>query len=149
MTGRLGEPKRLKDDGIEGLEMGADDYLPKPFSPRELVLRVQTLLRREGTGPGGPGRATDSGSGHRVLPGGDEVELTPTEFRLLRALMEQPDRTQSRRQLLVRAWDLDSEVAEKIKTRTVDMHIERLRTRLGDAGERIETVRGFGYRLKR
>jgi two-component system, OmpR family, phosphate regulon response regulator PhoB len=148
--------KRLEDDRIEGLEMGADDYLSKPFSPRELVLRVQSLLRRVDTsavkGGGGVHRVGPlvlDPVGHRVLLDGDEVELTPTEFRLLKALMEQPDRTQSRRQLLVRAWDVESEVAEKIKTRTVDMHIQRLRTKLGEAGDRIETVRGFGYRLKR
>jgi two-component system phosphate regulon response regulator PhoB len=77
-----------------------------------------------------------------------ELSLTPTEFRLLQALMERGGRTQSRRQLLEKAWALESGVSERIQTRTVDMHVRRLRAKLGDVGEWIETIRGFGYRLK-
>jgi two-component system phosphate regulon response regulator PhoB len=147
--------KREEEDRVEGLEMGADDYLTKPFSPRELVLRVQAILRRAheaGTRAGGrvlragPIRV-DVGSHHASLDG-VELNLTPTEFRLLQALMERGGRTQSRRQLLEKAWALESGVSERIQTRTVDMHVRRLRAKLGDVGEWIETIRGFGYRLK-
>lgn len=148
--------KREQEDRIQGLELGADDYLTKPFSPRELVLRVQSILRRAsepGAGEGG-GKVLRAGpvaldvASHQVSMEGEELALTPTEFRLLQALMERRGRTQSRRQLLERAWDVESEVAERIQTRTVDMHIRRLRAKLGEVGDWIETVRGFGYRLK-
>ena len=78
---------------------------------------------------------------------GVNVDLTPTEFRLLRAFMERPGRTQSRSQLLEKAWDVESEVSDRLQTRTVDMHVRRLRSKLGDVGAWIETVRGFGYRF--
>ncbi|CAN5767947.1 response regulator transcription factor [soil metagenome] len=147
--------KREQEDRIQGLELGADDYLTKPFSPRELVLRVQSILRRadQGTSESG-GRLLRAGpvaldvSAHQVSMDGEELSLTPTEFRLLQALMERRGRTQSRRQLLERAWDVESEVADRIQTRTVDMHIRRLRSKLGVVGDWVETVRGFGYRLK-
>ncbi|MDX1567081.1 MAG: response regulator transcription factor [Longimicrobiales bacterium] len=147
--------KREKDERIEGLELGADDYLAKPFSPRELVLRVQAVLRRSRAptlDPGGrvlraDGIRVDLGA-HQVTIDGEAVDLTPTEYRLLRALMEREGRTQSREQLLERAWDVDSDVADRIQTRTVDMHVRRLREQLGSYAEWIETVRGFGYRFR-
>jgi two-component system, OmpR family, phosphate regulon response regulator PhoB len=147
--------KREQEDRIQGLELGADDYLTKPFSPRELVLRVQSILRRADQTASEPGgRLLRAGplsldvAAHQVSLDGEELNLTPTEFRLLQALMERRGRTQSRRQLLERAWDVESEVAERIQTRTVDMHIRRLRAKLGPVGDWVETVRGFGYRLK-
>lgn len=147
--------KREKEDRIEGLELGADDYLTKPFSPRELVLRVQAILRRSReAGPSTGGRVLKAGSirmdltAHEVTVDGDEVSLTPTEFRLLRVLMEREGRTQSRERLLEQAWEMDSRVADRIQTRTVDMHVRRLRAKLGERGEWVETVRGFGYRFR-
>ncbi|TVP75529.1 MAG: DNA-binding response regulator [Gemmatimonadales bacterium] len=147
--------RREQEDRIEGLELGADDYLTKPFSPRELVLRVRSILRRaEGTGSEAGGRVLKAGTlaldvtSHEVRMGGEQLNLTPTEFRLLQTLLERRGRTQSRRQLLERAWDVESDVAERIQTRTVDMHIRRLRSKLGELGDAIETVRGFGYRLR-
>jgi two-component system phosphate regulon response regulator PhoB len=79
---------------------------------------------------------------------GEELDLTPTEFRLLQALMERRGRTQSRRQLLEKAWDVEADIADRLQTRTVDMHVRRLRAKLGPAGDWVETVRGFGYRLR-
>lgn len=147
--------RREQEDRISGLELGADDYLTKPFSPRELVLRCQAILRRAAEGAAVPGgRVLTAGplrmdlGAHQATLGGEELVLTPTEFRLLQALMERRGRTQSRRQLLEKAWDVESEVSERIHTRTVDMHIRRLRTKLGAQGEWVETVRGFGYRLR-
>ena len=88
-------------------------------------------------------------SSHEVTMDGEELAITPTEFRLLKALLERQGKTQSRQQLLERAWDLDSVVADRIQTRTVDMHVRRLRAKLGVMGDWIETVRGMGYRFKR
>lgn len=146
--------KREQEDRIEGLELGADDYLTKPFSPRELVLRVQAVLRRaQDTGTASGGRVLRAGplrmdlASHRVLLEGRELILTPTEFRLLESLMERRGRTQSRKQLLERVWSYESGISDRIQTRTVDMHVRRLRSKLGRVGEWIETVRGFGYRL--
>lgn len=147
--------KREQEDRIEGLEMGADDYLPKPFSPRELVLRVGAVLRRSSqpsveTG----GRILRVGairmvlSAHEVIVDGEEVHLTPTEFRLLRTLAERAGRTQSRKRLLENAWDVDASLADRLQTRTVDMHVRRLRGKLGEHADLVETVRGFGYRLR-
>jgi two-component system phosphate regulon response regulator PhoB len=147
--------KREQEDRIRGLELGADDYLTKPFSPRELVLRVQSILRRaDQTGTESGGRLLRAGpisvdvNAHEATLDGRELNLTPTEFRLLQALLERRGRTQSRRQLLERAWDVESDVAERNQTRTVDMHLRRLRAKLGRVGDWVETVRGFGYRLK-
>lgn len=146
--------KRDPQDRIDGLEFGADDYLVKPFSPRELVLRVQAILRRsQGLPFAAGGNVLRSGDllldvgSARVKRGDEEIQLTPTEFRLLQALLEKPGRTLSRSQLLERAWEVDGRVAERLQTRTVDMHVRRLRTKLGDQGDALETVRGFGYRF--
>ena len=147
--------KREQEDRIEGLELGADDYLTKPFSPRELALRVRSILRRVAQPtPEAGGRLLRAGAlavdvgAHSATLDGESLHLTPTEFRLLEALLERRGRTQSRRQLLERAWDVEPEVARRIHTRTVDMHVRRLRAKLGHAGMWVETVRGFGYRLR-
>lgn len=149
--------KRERADRIEGLEMGADDYLTKPFSPRELVLRVDAILRRaraDGLAPAREGRILRAGElrvnlgSLRVTLEDRELQVTPTEFRLLTTLLEKRGRTLSREQLLREAWRADPEAARRINTRTVDMHIRRLRNKLGSAGVSIETVRGFGYRFR-
>jgi len=147
--------KREQEDRIEGLELGADDYLTKPFSPRELVLRARAILRRvQEAGSTAGGRILRVGpirldvDSHQTSIDGVELNLTPTEFRLLQALMERRGRTQSRKQLLEKAWDVESAISDRIQTRTVDMHIRRLRAKLGEVGEWIQTIRGFGYRLK-
>lgn len=142
--------RREEADRIHGLTLGADDYLTKPFSPQELVLRVSAILRRVGAAGGagqdvlkiGPIRI-DRGE-HKVTVGDQEIELTPTEFKLLLTLAERRGRVQSRSLLLETVWD----AAPDIQTRTVDMHVQRLRGKLGVAGELIETVRGFGYRIR-
>ncbi|MCC7000529.1 MAG: response regulator transcription factor [Gemmatimonadaceae bacterium] len=144
LTARKEEPDRIR-----GLELGADDYLTKPFSPQELVLRVGAILRRVAGGGDSPdvltiGPIRMDRSAHRVTVEGHEVELTPTEFKLLLTLAERRGRVQARGHLLETVW----EAAPDIQTRTVDMHIQRLRTKLHPAGDLIETVRGFGYRLK-
>ena len=149
--------KNEREDRIEGLEMGADDYLTKPFSPRELVLRVDAILRRaqgERLAPASGARVLSAGNlrvnlgSNAVTLAGRRIQLTPTEFRLLKTLMERPGRTQSRRQLLEAAWDADRGMADRNRTRTVDMHVRRLRAKLDEAGDWIETVRGFGYRFR-
>ena len=142
--------RREEPDRIRGLELGADDYLTKPFSLAELVLRVGAILRRAGTTA--PGSADSVVVGPLVIDrgamtvtvAGKPVELTPTEFKLLLTLAERRGRVQGRAHLLETVW----EAAPDIQTRTVDMHVQRLRAKLGDAGEFIETVRGFGYRLR-
>jgi len=147
--------KKEQEDRIKGLELGADDYLTKPFSPRELVLRVQAILRRvHEAGITAGGRILKAGpirvdlGSHQATLDGEELVLTPTEFRLLQALMERRGRTQSRKQLLEKAWDVEPGASERIQTRTVDMHVRRLRGKLAATGEWIETIRGFGYRLR-
>jgi two-component system phosphate regulon response regulator PhoB len=147
--------RRDQEERIEGLELGADDYLTKPFSPRELVLRARAILRRvQEAAMSSGGRILRAGpirldvGANQATLAGDELNLTPTEFRLLQALMERRGRTQSRKQLLEKAWDVESAVSDRIQTRTVDMHVRRLRTKLGEVGEWIQTIRGFGYRLK-
>jgi two-component system phosphate regulon response regulator PhoB len=142
--------RREEGDRIQGLSLGADDYLTKPFSPQELVLRVRNILRRVSRSADAPSDLLRIGpividrGAHRVQVDGREVELTPTEYRLLLTLAERRGRVQGRRHLLETVW----EAAPDIQTRTVDMHIQRLRSKLGPAGELIETVRGFGYRLR-
>lgn len=143
--------RREEPDRIRGLSLGADDYLTKPFSPAELVLRVGAILRRTGSpAPAGAGDALVIGPLHidraamAVSVHGQSVDLTPTEFKLLLTLAERRGRVQGRGHLLETVW----EAAPDIQTRTVDMHVQRLRTKLGAAGDLIETVRGFGYRLK-
>jgi two-component system, OmpR family, phosphate regulon response regulator PhoB len=143
--------RREEADRIKGLELGADDYLTKPFSPRELVLRVGAVLRRAQAPPVAGATRTLRGGGISVdlnsltvTVNDSVVDLTPTEYRLLVALLERRGRVQNRQQLLEAAWDVHA----TIETRTVDMHIQRLRGKLGDAGEWIETLRGFGYRFR-
>ena len=142
--------RREEADRIHGLSLGADDYLTKPFSPQELTLRVQALLRRLGSPAVSAGSTINAGtiaidrSSHRVTVDGEELELTATEFKLLLTLVERRGRVQSRPQLLETVWEAQPD----IQTRTVDMHVQRLRTKLGEAGNMIETVRGFGYRFR-
>jgi len=142
--------RREEADRVRGLTLGADDYLTKPFSPRELTLRVAALLRRLQAPATAAGAALRSGpitverSAHRVLLGGKELALTATEYKLLLLLMERQGRVQTRPQLLQSVWEAQPD----IQTRTVDMHVQRLRSKLGDAGRFIETVRGFGYRFR-
>jgi len=136
-------------DRIRGLESGADDYVVKPYSPTELVARVRAVLRR--TSPALTEEKLNFGdivmdlSTHRVTRGGRPIHLGPTEFRLLRLLMERPDRVYSREQLLDKVWGRDIHV----EVRTVDVHIRRLRKALGEHGDGdvIRTVRGAGYAL--
>jgi two-component system phosphate regulon response regulator PhoB len=141
--------RKEESDRIKGLALGADDYLPKPFSPPELVLRVGAVLRRlaaPAVASGGllaAGRISLDKTAHRAMVNGREIELTATEFRLLRTLMERQGRVQSRAQLLEIVWQAQPD----IQTRTVDMHVQRLRQKLGPAGDAIETVRGAGYRF--
>jgi two-component system phosphate regulon response regulator PhoB len=147
LTARAEEQQR-----IEGLSLGADDYVTKPFSPRELILRVGAVLRRVRQAPpateGGAvlraGSITLNVDAASVSIDGEALDLTATEFKLLQTLMERRGRVQSRRQLLQAAWG----VTANITTRTVDMHVQRLRTKLGAEAERLETVRGFGYRFR-
>lgn len=142
--------RREEPDRVQGLSLGADDYLTKPFSPRELVLRVGAILRRSQARGDSDAAVTRVGpirmdrDSHRVSVNDEAVDLTPTEYRLLLTLAERRGRVQARAHLLETVW----EAAPDIQTRTVDMHVQRLRTKLGVAGELIETVRGFGYRLR-
>lgn len=141
--------RRDEADRIRGLTLGADDYLTKPFSPQELVLRVGAILRRVSAPRADQADSLIIGalaidrSAHVVSVDGAPVDLTPTEYKLLLTLVERRGRVQARTHLLETVW----EAAPDIQTRTVDMHIQRLRAKLGAAGEMIETVRGFGYRL--
>jgi two-component system phosphate regulon response regulator PhoB len=142
--------RREEPDRIRGLTLGADDYLTKPFSPAELVLRVQGLLRRLEAPAVASGATLTAGpitidrAAHRVSLDGHDIELTSTEYKLLLTLVERRGRVQSRPQLLETVWEAQPD----IQTRTVDMHVQRLRTKLGEAGELIETVRGAGYRFR-
>lgn len=135
-------------DRIVGLEVGADDYVTKPFSPREIVLRVQSILRRMEAAPAQAEELQVGGIQvdrvrHEVRIDGKPLEFTATEFKLLTVLMERCGRLQSREVLLNDVWGYES----VIDTRTVDTHIRRLREKLGTAADLVETVRGFGYRM--
>jgi two-component system phosphate regulon response regulator PhoB len=133
-------------DRIVGLEFGADDYVTKPFSPREVMLRIRAILRRgekpHETLQAGP--ISIDAARHQVRVSGKRVHLTSLEFKLLRTLMQRRGRVQDRDKLLNDVWGYES----VIDTRTVDTHVRRLREKLGKAGDAIETVRGFGYRLR-
>jgi DNA-binding response OmpR family regulator len=138
-------------DRIVGLEIGADDYIVKPFSPKELVARVRAVLRRNrprapDEPPLAAGAIALDVARHRVTAGGRPIPLAPREFALLRALLEAPGRVLSREQLLERAWGYAR--ADEIESRTVDVHVRRLRAKLGDEGRRIVTVKGVGYQLE-
>jgi two-component system phosphate regulon response regulator PhoB len=137
------------EDRVKGFETGADDYMPKPFDTRELLLRVQAIFKRLAQPNGAPaekifqlGKVVVDVEKHQLTVRGQEVELTATEFRLLRLLIERKGRVQSREHLLVNVWNYEAD----IETRTVDTHIRRLREKLGAEADLIETVRGVGYR---
>jgi two-component system, OmpR family, phosphate regulon response regulator PhoB len=135
-------------DRIVGLEFGADDYVTKPFSPREVILRIKAILRRgaaeENDERFSVGPIAIDPARHEVLVNGKPVDLTSLEFRLLRTLMQRRGRVQERDRLLNEVWGYES----VIDTRTVDTHVRRLREKLGKAGDLVETVRGFGYRVR-
>ena len=140
--------KAEQQDRIEGLETGADDYLSKPFSTKELVLRVESIFRRLSAPPPSTSRLEIGGivldgETHRVTVNSDAIELTATEFKLLRLLMERQGRVQTREHLLTNVWNYSAE----IETRTVDTHVRRLREKLGSEADWIETIRGVGYRI--
>jgi two-component system phosphate regulon response regulator PhoB len=134
-------------DRVVGFELGADDYVVKPFSVRELALRLKAVLRRaphpEGAAPERVGPIRVDVESHRAFVGEAEIPLTPLEFRLLQTLMSRAGRVQSREQLLSDVWEMSPE----LETRTVDTHVKRLREKLGPARDLLETVRGVGYRL--
>jgi two-component system phosphate regulon response regulator PhoB len=135
-------------DRVVGFEVGADDYVTKPFSIRELVLRLQAVLRRAASAPrGGPperiGAIRVDVEAHRAFVADEEIPLTPLEFKLLITLMARAGKVQSREQLLQEVWGLSPD----LETRTVDSHVKRLREKLGPARDLIETVRGLGYRM--
>jgi len=141
--------KAEEADRIQGLETGADDYVCKPFSTKELVLRVQSILRRLSEGaPEEPkklqiGQIILDVDRHAATVVGQPIELTATEFKLLRLLMERRGRVQTREHLLINVWNYETE----IETRTVDTHVRRLREKLGAEADWIETIRGVGYRM--
>jgi two-component system phosphate regulon response regulator PhoB len=135
-------------DRVVGFELGADDFVTKPFSVRELVLRIKAVLRRgapveEGKLRESVGPIRVDTDGHRCFVGQSEVELTALEFKLLATFMTRLGRVQTRETLLEDVWQMSSEV----QTRTVDTHVKRLREKLGEGRDLIETVRGVGYRM--
>lgn len=135
-------------DRVVGFELGAEDYVVKPFSVRELVLRIRAILRRSKTEPPGAktiefGCLRIDRDAHRVWVEGKEIELTALEFRLLVLLYDRRNRVQTRAQLLDEVWGMTATV----ETRTVDTHVLRLREKIGRARDYIETVRGVGYRF--
>jgi len=134
-------------DRVVGFELGADDYVVKPFSVRELLLRINAVLRRADAPK--TDTAVEFGAlkidraAHKVWIHGEEVDFTPLEFRLLLTLYERKNRVQTRASLLDDVWDIQAELT----TRTVDTHVKRLREKLGPARDYVETVRGVGYRF--
>jgi two-component system phosphate regulon response regulator PhoB len=135
-------------DRVVGLELGADDYVTKPFSIRELLLRIDAVLRRAhrdkpSEAPIEFGTLSVDRDAHRVWVDGKEIELTVIELKLLVTLYDRRNRVQSRSVLLSDVWSMDADVA----TRTVDTHVKRLRAKLGSAGDYVQTVRGVGYRF--
>jgi two-component system phosphate regulon response regulator PhoB len=135
-------------DRVVGFELGADDYVVKPFSVRELLLRIQAILRRSATEQEIAttttfGRLRIDRGAHRVWTDDAELELTALEFKLLVTLYDRRNRVQTRAALLSDVWGIDADIT----TRTVDTHVKRLREKLGTAGDYIETVRGVGYRF--
>ena len=140
-----------EEDRVHGLELGADDYLPKPFSVRELVLRVDAVSRRRPSEAAkAPNQRVEAGrialdlDAHLCFVDGVELPLTLQEFRLLEYLISGRGRVRTREELLTDVWNASPE----LETRTVDTHVKRLRDKLGDAGNIIETVRGLGYRIR-
>ncbi len=136
-------------DRVVGFEVGADDYVTKPFSVRELMLRVKAILKRGRGGSESTEKVTFGClvmdiPGHRVIVDGEEIVLTALEFKLLGTFMKRKGRVQTRDVLLGDVWDIHADVT----TRTVDTHVKRLREKLGSAGEYIETIRGVGYRFR-
>ncbi len=136
------------EDRIQGLEAGADDYLTKPFSPKELVLRVQSVLRRSNAAPGSArfeyGPLQFDKNNLKFFLFKEEVALTSTEFKLLLFLSERAGTPQSRHDLLRHVWGYSDDV----HSRTLDTHLKRLRKKLGNQAEMVETVRGVGYRIR-
>lgn len=138
-------------DKVVGFELGADDYMVKPFSPRELLLRIKAILRRREESVAAVDdieeisikNVTLNTARHKVFINKKEIPLTAMEFKLLFTLMQRKGRVQSRDVLLNDVWDMDA----SITTRTIDTHIKRLRKKMGRAGSMIETVRGIGYTL--
>lgn len=138
-----------EEDKVKGLEIGADDYITKPFSPKELVARIRAVLRRSGKMQGltqiALGDMVLDTEQHRLAIGERQLEVSPTEFRLMQFFMTHPDKVYSRTQLLDQVWGRSVYIEE----RTVDVHIRRLRKILAEYGREdlVQTVRGFGYRF--
>jgi two-component system phosphate regulon response regulator PhoB len=138
-----------EEDKVKGLEIGADDYITKPFSPKELVARIRAVLRRSGKMQGltqiALGDMVLDTDQHRLAIGEKQLEVSPTEFRLMQFFMTHPDKVYSRTQLLDQVWGRSVYIEE----RTVDVHIRRLRKILAEYGREdlVQTVRGFGYRF--